>query len=94
MSLRSVLAKEKFDPIFDGSPVFCQFSSLGSLDAKWLLQELQAGTLSAGLTDPRGKYLCQQMKPPKNAIQGHEEDFAIRFKLSPLFISDKLTILI
>ena len=48
LALREALTKQTFDFIFDGSPVFAQFSSLGSLDAKWLHQEFQIGTLSAG----------------------------------------------
>ena len=47
MSLRCALQQESWDPIFQGSPVFSQFSSLGSLDAKWLHQEFQL-SLAAG----------------------------------------------
>ena len=47
MSLRCALQQESCDPIFQGSPVFSQFSSLGSLDAKWLHQEFQV-SLAAG----------------------------------------------
>jgi len=53
LALRHALAQETFDPIFRGSPVFAQFSSLGSLEAKWVHSEFQAGTLSAG------KYLAE-----------------------------------
>ena len=47
MSLRAKLSKEVFDSEFQKAPCFAQFSSLGSLDAKWLHQEFQQ-TLSAG----------------------------------------------
>jgi hypothetical protein len=53
LALRHALDRETFDPIFRGSPVFAQFSSLGSLEAKWVYSEFQAATLSAG------KYLAE-----------------------------------
>lgn len=47
MAVRTALQREEFDPGFSRAPVFAQFSSMGSLDAKWLHQEFQA-SLSAG----------------------------------------------
>ena len=45
--LQMRLSKEKFASEYKKAPVFAQFSSLGSLDQKWLHQEFQQ-TLSSG----------------------------------------------
>eukprot|EP01025_Chloroclados_australasicus_P022497 TRINITY_DN2314_c0_g1_i2.p1 TRINITY_DN2314_c0_g1~~TRINITY_DN2314_c0_g1_i2.p1 ORF type:complete len:412 (+),score=32.77 TRINITY_DN2314_c0_g1_i2:56-1237(+) len=45
------LEKETFDGKFAGSPLVCQFSSLGSLDEKWLYSEFMA-SLSRGKCSP------------------------------------------
>ena len=47
MSLRAKLRRQTFSSEFKAAPVFAQFSSLGSLDQKWLHQEFQQ-TLCAG----------------------------------------------
>ena len=39
MKVRSLLEKEEFGSCFAGSPLIYQFSSLGSLDEKWLKEE-------------------------------------------------------
>ena len=39
MKLRTLLSEQNFDECFRGSPLVYQFSSLGSLDEKWLYQE-------------------------------------------------------
>jgi len=48
LALRRALQQETFDPVFRAAPVFAQFSSMGSLDAKWLHSEFQRDTLCAG----------------------------------------------
>ena len=50
MSLRKCLEKEVFPAAFKRSPIVCQFSSLGSLDEKWLYGEFMH-SLSAGSTE-------------------------------------------
>lgn len=47
LRLRACLGKEEFPAAFAGAPLVAQFSSLGSLDAKWLEGEFRA-SLSAG----------------------------------------------
>ncbi|XP_024530041.1 tyrosyl-DNA phosphodiesterase 1 [Selaginella moellendorffii] len=48
MKLRSILKEEKFDKKFQNSPLVYQFSSLGSLDEKWM--EEFSSSLSEGST--------------------------------------------
>jgi Tyrosyl-DNA phosphodiesterase len=48
MQLRALLHRQQpFPEHFRGAPLVCQFSSIGSLDEKWLLREFGA-SLSAG----------------------------------------------
>lgn len=49
MGLRAALEGERFPDSFNGSPVYAQFSSMGSLDSKWLYDEFQS-SLCAGKT--------------------------------------------
>ncbi|CAN6452176.1 unnamed protein product [Victoria cruziana] len=49
MKLRSVLQESQFDKEFQKSPIVYQFSSLGSLDEKWM-DEL-AASMSSGLSE-------------------------------------------
>ena len=53
LALRRRLDPEVFDVEFARAPCFAQFSSSGSLDAKWLHQEFQQ-TLSMGSSRPNG----------------------------------------
>ncbi|KAK9811236.1 hypothetical protein WJX72_000407 [[Myrmecia] bisecta] len=52
LRVRDLLGREAFDDSFQHAPIAAQFSSLGSLDEKWLPNEfrgsLSAGTCSAG----------------------------------------------
>ena len=57
LRVQSLLAREAFPPHFQGSPLLAQFSSLGSLDERWLTNEFR-GSLSAGLTSSRGQPLA------------------------------------
>lgn len=54
LRVQSLLARERFPPYFQGSPLIAQFSSLGSLDERWLTKEFR-GSLSAGLTSTGGQ---------------------------------------
>ena len=47
MRLRAALNREEFGVQFAGAPLFAQFSSLGSLDARWVEEEFRV-SLSAG----------------------------------------------
>ncbi|KAK2413955.1 tyrosyl-DNA phosphodiesterase 1, variant 2 [Trifolium repens] len=51
MKLRSVLQECTFDEEFKKSPLVYQFSSLGSLDEKWMVE--LASSMSAGLSEDR-----------------------------------------
>lgn len=62
LALRGRLGPEVFDAEFERAPCFAQFSSLGSLDAKWLHQEFQQ-TLSTGYSRANG--MCSLYKPEK-----------------------------
>ena len=54
LRVQSLLARESFPPHFQGSPLIAQFSSLGSLDERWLTNEFR-GSLSAGLSTTGGQ---------------------------------------
>ncbi|KAL3159457.1 hypothetical protein ABBQ38_009882 [Trebouxia sp. C0009 RCD-2024] len=54
LRVQALLAREKFPPHFQRSPLIAQFSSLGSLDERWLTNEFR-GSLSAGLTSSGGR---------------------------------------
>lgn len=58
MRVRDILQHEKFDDKFNGSPVVSQFSSIGSLDEKWLTMEFM-GSLGQGESSKGG-----QLHPP------------------------------
>ena len=67
LRVHSLLARERFPPHFQGSPLIAQFSSLGSLDERWLTNEFR-GSLSAGLTTTGGQtLLCFALRclPPQ-----------------------------
>ncbi|KAL3157421.1 hypothetical protein ABBQ32_011893 [Trebouxia sp. C0010 RCD-2024] len=53
LRVQSLLAREKFPSHFQRAPLIAQFSSLGSLDERWLTNEFR-GSLSAGLTSSGG----------------------------------------
>ena len=53
LRVQALLARERFPPHFKGAPLLAQFSSLGSLDDKWLTQEFR-GSLCAGQTTSGG----------------------------------------
>lgn len=57
LRVQALLAREKFPPHFEGAPLVAQFSSLGSLDEKWLSQEFR-NSLTAGQTTTRGRSQC------------------------------------
>lgn len=54
LRVQSLLAREKFPSHFQRAPLIAQFSSLGSLDERWLTNEFR-GSLSAGLTSSGGE---------------------------------------
>ncbi|GMH40675.1 hypothetical protein BSKO_08579 [Bryopsis sp. KO-2023] len=62
MRLRQILRSERFDSKFHRAPVICQFSSMGSLDAKWVTQEFHS-SVGCGKSVAGGEL---QM-PPKDA---------------------------
>lgn len=53
MQLRRNLEKEKFENEFKNAPVISQFSSVGSLDEKWLFKEFLV-SLSRGKKEDGG----------------------------------------
>ena len=53
MRLRSLLAREAFDPVFRGAPLLAQFSSMGSITSAWL-NEVKA-SLAAGRVEGGGE---------------------------------------
>ena len=61
MRVRSLLAGELFDPVFQHSPVAAQFSSLGMVDSAWLHKfkaSFGAGSVQGGgPADSAGKIL-------------------------------------
>ncbi|QDZ25463.1 tyrosyl-DNA phosphodiesterase [Chloropicon primus] len=60
MKLRRVLSQETFKYCFSGSPLICQYSSVGSLDRKWVQEEFVT-SLSAGRLSGSG-----HLGPPAN----------------------------
>lgn len=65
MRVRDILQNEKFDEKFNGAPIACQFSSIGSLDEKWLTNEF-IGSLSQGQS-ANGEHLRPQCNGPLGA---------------------------
>ncbi|KAL0031162.1 hypothetical protein WJX77_006853 [Trebouxia sp. C0004] len=54
LRVQALLARETFPAHFQGAPLVAQFSSLGSLDERWLSKEFRV-SLSAGLSSAGGK---------------------------------------
>jgi hypothetical protein len=70
MKLRKVLQEQSFEQEFKGAPIVYQFSSLGSLDEKWL-SELSA-SMQAGSTfekEPLGHGATQFIWPTVEDIR-------------------------
>lgn len=72
MGLRTALQKERFEANFIRSPAFCQFSSMGSLDAKWLHGEFQ-DSLSAGKTP--GRQGCSSLSKKSSRCFNADQKF-------------------
>ncbi|KAL0442896.1 UNVERIFIED_CONTAM: Tyrosyl-DNA phosphodiesterase 1 [Sesamum latifolium] len=64
MKLRTVLQECTFEKQFEKSPLVYQFSSLGSLDEKWMAE--LASSMSAGVTEDKSP-----LGPGKPLINGH-----------------------
>lgn len=62
MLLRRSLEKEMFENEFKNAPIVCQFSSLGSLDEKWLFKEFLVSLC-------RGKMEDGGLLSPSNSLQ-------------------------
>ncbi len=56
LRVQALLARETFPAHFQGAPLVAQFSSLGSLDERWLSNEFRV-SLSAGLSSSGGESL-------------------------------------
>ena len=56
LRVQALLARETFPAHFQGTPLVAQFSSLGSLDERWLSNEFRV-SLSAGLSSSGGESL-------------------------------------
>ena len=56
LRVQALLAREKFPAHFQGAPLLAQFSSLGSLDERWLSNEFRA-SLAAGHSSTGGEIL-------------------------------------
>mmetsp|Transcript_4315 Transcript_4315/g.13025 ORF Transcript_4315/g.13025 Transcript_4315/m.13025 type:complete len:125 (+) Transcript_4315:1180-1554(+) len=54
MRLRKLLSREAFPPEVTAAPVVCQYSSLGSLGAKWLFEEFGASLCTTQEPAPLG----------------------------------------
>ncbi|CAM6010721.1 unnamed protein product [Sphagnum balticum] len=77
MKLRKVLQEQSFEQEFKGAPIVYQFSSLGSLDEKWL-SEL-AASMQAGSTfekEPLGHGATQFIWPTVEDIRCSLEGYA------------------
>ncbi|CAK9879662.1 unnamed protein product [Sphagnum jensenii] len=77
MKLRKVLQEQSFEQEFKGAPIVYQFSSLGSLDEKWL-SELSA-SMQAGSTfekEPLGHGATQFIWPTVEDIRCSLEGYA------------------